>query len=236
VTPSYVSADVLLFAALPYIALALFVAGTLERLVRHRESLTSRSSQFLENRVHFWAMVPFHYGILVVLAGHLLAFAVPAAVLGWNAAAIRLYVLEATGLAFALLASLGLGAAILRRAIVPTVRVTTTVVDWVVLAALLAQIVSGVAVAVVDSWGSSWFAAIASPYLWSILRFHPDVAAMAALPLAAKAHAVGAFVLIGVFPFTRLMHVITVPAAYLWRRPQLVRWHRRRSVALEKWS
>ena len=235
-TQSYVSADVLLFAALPYIAFALFAAGTLERLVEHPESLTSRSSQFLENRAHFWAMVPFHYGILVVLAGHLVAFAIPAAVLGWNAAAIRLYVLEATGLAFGLLALFGLGAAIMRRAAVPAVRVTTTVADWIVLAALFTQIVSGVAVAIVYSWGSSWFAAIAAPYLWSIVRFHPDVAAIAALPLAAKAHVVGAFILLGVFPFTRLMHVITVPAAYLWRRPQLVRWYRRRSDPLEKWS
>ena len=234
-TPSYVTANVLLFAALPYIALALFVAGTLERIVNHPESLTSRSSQFLENRAHFWAMVPFHYGILTVLAGHVLAFAAPDAILGWNAAAIRLYLLEATGLAFGLLAAIGLGAAIVRRAAVPAVRHTTRLADWVVLGALLAQIVSGVAVAVLYSWGSSWFAAIASPYLWSIVRLRPDIAAIAALPLAVKAHVVGAFILIGIFPFTRLLHVIAVPAPYVWRPPQLVRWYRRRSISLERW-
>ena len=233
-TESIVSLDILLFVVLPYVALALFAAGTLERLVKHPASLTSRSSQFLENRRHFWAMVPFHYGILVVLAGHLVAFATPRAILGWNASAIRLYALEATGLAFGFLAALGLAAAIVRRASVATVRVTTMALDWIVLGALLAQIVSGVAVAIAYSWGSSWFAAVASPYLWSIVYLRPDVAAIAALPIAVKAHVVGAFLLVGIFPFTRLVHVINVPTPYLWRRPQVVRWYRRRPVSLEK--
>jgi nitrate reductase gamma subunit len=234
VTESIVSPDVLLFAALPYVAVALFVAGTLERLVKHPESMTSRSSQFLENRQHFWAMVPFHYGILVVLAGHLAAFAMPGAILGWNASAIRLYSLEGTGLAFGFLAVLGLAAAIVRRASVAAVRITTTPLDWFVLGALLVQIVSGVAIAIAYSWGSSWFAAVASPYLWSLARLRPDVAAIAALPLAVKAHVVGAFLLVGIFPFSRLVHVVNVPTPYLWRRPQVVRWYRPRPVPLEK--
>ena len=225
-TESIVSRDVLLFAALPYVAIALFIAGTLERIVKHPDSLTSRSSQFLENRLHFWAMVPFHYGILVVLAGHLVAFATPRSILGWNASTIRLYTLEATGLAFGLLAAMGLAAALVRRASVAKVRVTTTALDWVVLGALLMQIVSGLVVAIGYSWGSSWFAAVASPYLWSILRLRPDVAAVAALPVAVKAHIVGAFLLVGVFPFSRLVHVLNVPTPYLWRRPQVVRWYR----------
>lgn len=233
-TESIVSPDVLLFAVLPYVALALFVAGTLERLVRHPDSLASRSSQFLENRQHFWAMVPFHYGILTVLAGHLVAFAMPRAILGWNASMIRLYALEVTGLAFGLLAALGLAGAIVRRATVAAVRVTTTALDWAVLAALLIQIVSGVAVAVAYSWGSTWFAAVASPYLWSIARFQPDVAAIAAMPITVKAHVVGAFLLVAIFPFSRLVHVINVPMPYLWRRPQVVRWYRPRPVPLEK--
>ena len=233
-TQTILSMDVLLFGALPYVALALFAAGTLELLVKHPESLTSRSSQFLENRRHFWAMVPFHYGLLIVLAGHLVAFAAPRAILGWNASMLRLYTLEATGLACGLLAALGLAAAIVRRASAASLRVTTAPADWIVLGLLLAQIVSGVAVAIAYSWGSSWFAAIGAPYLRSILRFRPDVAAIAALPIAVKAHVVGAFLLVGIFPFTRLVHVLAVPAPYLWRRPQVVRWYRPRPVPLEK--
>ncbi|HEY6893610.1 MAG TPA: respiratory nitrate reductase subunit gamma, partial [Rhodanobacteraceae bacterium] len=78
-TDSAFSLDLLLLGTLPYVAIVLFVAGTIERVLRHPASLTSRSSQFLENRQHFWAMVPFHYGVLVVIAGHVVAFVAPAA-------------------------------------------------------------------------------------------------------------------------------------------------------------
>jgi nitrate reductase gamma subunit len=66
------------------------------------------------------------------------------------------------------------------------------------------------------------------------VRVRPDVAAIAAMPLAVKAHVVGAWLLIGLFPFSRLVHVLHVPLPYLWRRPQIVRWYRPRPVALEK--
>jgi nitrate reductase gamma subunit len=223
-------ADVLLFAVLPYVAVALFAVGCAERWLRHPATMTSRSSQFLENRLHFWAMVPFHYGLLAVLAGHVVAFAAPRAVLGWNASPARLYALEAAGLACGLLAVGGLVLAIVRRASVDAVRNLTTAGDWIVLAVLFGQLASGVTVAVAYPWGSSWFAAVAAPYLWSVLKLRPDVSAIGALPIAVKAHVVGAWVLIAVCPFSRLVHVITTPVPYLWRRPQLVRWYGRRAA------
>jgi nitrate reductase gamma subunit len=117
---------------------------------------------------------------------------------------------------------------------VPFVRATTAAFDWIVLAALLAQLVTGVAVAIAYSWGSSWFAAVAAPYLWSLARLQPDITAVAALPALVKAHVLGAFLLVGVFPFSRLVHVLQVPTPYLWRRPQVVRWYRPRPMPLEK--
>jgi nitrate reductase gamma subunit len=234
VTESALTLDVLLFGVFPYVALVLFAAGTIERLLHHPGSLTSRSTQFLENRQHFWAMVPFHYGILFVIAGHLVAFLTPRAILGWNASLVRLYTLEATGLACGLLAAAGLALALVRRASVATVRTTTAAFDWIVLVLLLVQIVSGVGVAIAYSWGSSWFAAVATPYLWSIVSLRPDIAAVAALPLAVKAHVIGAWLLVAIFPFSRLVHVLNVPLPYVWRRPQVVRWYRARPLSLEK--
>jgi nitrate reductase gamma subunit len=224
------AADILAFAVLPYVAIVLFVAGTLERIARHSASFTSRSSQFLENRQHFWSMVPFHYGLLAVLTGHLIAFAMPQSILRWNAAPIRLYALEATGFAFALLAAGGLAAVIVRRSAVPSVRRFTTVADWLVLALLLLQVANGVAIAARFAWGSSWFAAVASPYLWSILKLRPDISVVAALPAEIKLHVIGAFILIGVCPFSRLVHVLAAPLPYLWRRPQVVRWYHARGA------
>lgn len=233
-TDSPFSLDLLLFGAFPYVALVLFAAGTTERILHHPATLTSRSSQFLENRQHFWAMVPFHYGLLVVLAGHLAAFAAPRAILGWNASLARLYTLEGAGLACGLLAAVGLALAVLRRVSVAPVRRTTTAFDWVVLTVLLYQIVSGVFIAIAFSWGSSWFAGVAVPYLRSLARLQPDVGGVAALPLAIKGHVLSAWLLVAIFPFSRLVHVLNVPAPYVWRRPQVVRWYRPRALPLEK--
>ena len=235
-TDTALSADSLIFGAFPYVALALFCAGSIERLLRHPSTLTSRSSQFLENRQHFWAMVPFHFGILLVLAGHLFAVLAPSALMAWNASLPRLYALEIVGLASGLLAAGGLAAALTRRASVDRVRSTTAAADWIVLTVLLLQLLSGVGIAVTHTWGSSWFAAVAAPYVMSIARLRPDTAAVAALPAAVKLHIAGAWLLVAIFPFTRLVHVLKAPVPYLWRRPQIVRWHHARAMPLEKRS
>jgi nitrate reductase gamma subunit len=82
-----------------------------------------------------------------------------------------------------------------------------------------------VAVAVTYSWGASWYAAIAAPYLRSLVLLNPDFSAVAALPLLVRVHVVAAFLLVAVFPFSRLVHIVAVPNPYLWRVPQVVRWH-----------
>jgi nitrate reductase gamma subunit len=221
------AADLLLFVVLPYVAVAVCGVGTLERYRRHSFSVTSQSSQFFENRRHFWALMPFHAGMLAVLVAHVVWTVAPALVLRWNQAPSRLYALEVAALATGLAALIGALAIGLRRAADARLRVVTSGWDWVVYALLIGQIALGVVVAVRHSWGSTWYAAVAAPYLWSLVRLNPDVAAIAALPLAVKAHIVGAYVLVAIFPFSRLVHIAAVPNPYLWRPPQVVRWRQR---------
>jgi len=76
--------DQLLFNALPYMAVFTFFLMTIRRYRARSFSYSSLSSQFLENQQHFWGLVPFHYGILVVLGGHFVAFLVPRGILLWN--------------------------------------------------------------------------------------------------------------------------------------------------------
>lgn len=184
----------------------------------------------MENQEHFWALVPFHYGVLVVLSGHVVAWLVPSAVLAWNEKPLRLYVLEVTALVFGLLTLVGLVAVLARRLRVGRVRVVTSPADWVLYLLLLVQVASGVYVAVMHPWGSSWFASALAPYLWSLVRLSPELGTVVALPLAVKVHIVNAYLLIGFFPFTRLVHILVVPNPYLWRKPQVVRWYRRPGV------
>jgi nitrate reductase gamma subunit len=217
-----------LFGVLPYIALALFFVGTIARYRDRyaRFAFSSLSSQFLENRKHFWGLVPFHYGIIVVLLGHLVAFLVPRSVLLWNSHPLRLYILEVSALAFGVLTAVGLVSAIIRRISVKSLLRVTNWRDWVVLALLLNQTTSGIEVALRFRWGSSWFAATAAPYLWSIFTFSPDVTVMSVMPFIVKVHVINAWLLIAFAPFSRLVHVLVAPLPYLWRRPQVVRWYR----------
>ncbi|MDO8681367.1 MAG: respiratory nitrate reductase subunit gamma [Acidobacteriota bacterium] len=221
--------DLLLFAILPYVALVVFLLGTVGRYWNRPFSYSSYSSQFLENRFHFWALVPFHYGILTVLAGHIVAFLVPRGILLWNGQPLRLYILEASALAAGLLTLVGLVAITVRRLGEPKVKIVTSRMDWTVYTLLMLQVVTGVLVAILHPWGSSWFAAAATPYLLSLLTFNPAFSFLTAMPFLVKLHIVNAFVLIGVFPFSRLVHILVVPNPYLWRRPQVVRWYRRPS-------
>lgn len=218
--------DQFLFVVLPYMVMFIFFVGTIIRYRKAQYTYSSLSSQFLENQQHFWGLVPFHYGIITVLTGHVVAFLVPRSVLLWNSRPLRLYILEISALIFGLLTLIGLIGCIIRRMTMSKIREVTSVLDWNVFALLLIQVASGVYVAVFHPWGSSWFASALSPYLWSLVKFSPDMNYVVALPFAVKLHIASAYVMIGLAPFTRLVHVLVVPNPYLWRKPQVVRWYR----------
>jgi nitrate reductase gamma subunit len=218
--------DLLLFVVLPYASVMLFLVGTIERYRRHPYSVTSQSSQFLEGRRHFWGYMPFHLGILSVLAAHVCWVVAPGLEQRWNASPSRLYGVEILLLGCALAAAVGYIAIGLRRAADAKLRLVSGAWDTAVYLLLLAQIVVGVLVAVRHPWGSSWFTTIATPYLWSLARLNPDATAVIALPALVRVHVTLAWLLIGIFPFSRLVHVLSVPNPYLWRAPQVVRWRR----------
>lgn len=223
--------DYLFFGVIPYVSIVVFLVVTIQRYRMSGFSYSSLSSQFLENQHHFWGSVPFHYGILVVLLGHVLAFLLPEVILSWNAAPMRLLLLEVTGFAFALLTLVGLVNIAVRRFTNRLVRRVTTRGDWLVYALLLVQVVTGIGIALFDGWGSSWFATNLTPWLWSLVMLSPEIGYVAPLPLLVKLHILNAFLLIGFFPFTRLVHILVVPNPYLWRRTQVVIWNWDRSRA-----
>jgi nitrate reductase gamma subunit len=222
--------DQILFGVFPYVALFTFFFVTIQRYRIHKFTFSSLSSQFLENKTHFWGMVPFHYGLIVVLTGHTIMFLLPKLVLNWNSVPVRLYLLEAVMFAFAALSFIGIIALIRRRMNNTKVRMVTSPTDWLLLVFLLIQIILGLYMALFHRWGSSWFSGAMTPYLWSIAKFSPNVGYVSALPLMVKLHIINAFILIGIFPFTRLVHVLVAPNPYLWRRHQVVRWYKNRSL------
>ena len=220
--------DMILFGVFPYVAVALMVGVGIYRYCFDRYSWSSQSSQFLESRVLFWASVPWHYAILLILMAHFLAFLVPS---GWAVVVgnpLRLYLLEVTGMALGLSTLIAVALLIFRRANNARVSAVTTVIDWFVLLALLLQVATGVYIAFTLRWGSVWYLHTATPWLWSLLKFDPQVHYLAALPGVVKLHAFNAFFILALFPFSRLVHVVSVPLSYLSRPYQVVVWYRER--------
>ncbi len=217
--------DTVLFVAFPYVAVVVAILVGILRYTSDRFSYSSLSSQFLENRTLFWGSVPWHYGVVLVLSAHLLALTFPA---WWGdliSDQIRLYVLEVSGLALALMAVVGLTLLVVRRIQNPRALVVTSPMDWVLLITLLTQVALGFWVALVYRWGSDWYLHTAVPWMVSLLVFNPQIQYVTALPWLAKLHMLGGFFVILLFPFTRLVHVFTFPITYLWRPIQVVIWN-----------
>ena len=121
--------DLLLLGILPYVAFFTFFLETVRRYRQQAFTYSSLSSQFLENEQHFWSLVPFHYGIIVVLTGHVVAWLLPRQVLAWNSHPLRLYVLEVSLLVCGILALLGFVNAVIRRLSYPKIKTVTTASD-----------------------------------------------------------------------------------------------------------
>jgi nitrate reductase gamma subunit len=233
------SLDYFLFSAFPYVAIITFLIGTIYRYQQKGFKVSSLSAQFLEGKQGFWGTVPFHFGILMVFLGHLVAFLFPKAVLSWNSDPVRLIAHEGVGFTFAVALFVGLVALIFRRLSHPRLKVVTTRMDLFVEVVLLAQVILGCWIALGYRWGTSWFAADLTPYLWSIFKLNPQPEAVVAMPLVIKAHIVGAFSIVLIFPFTRLIHILVAPFHYIWRPYQVVIWNwdkRRIRKASTAWS
>lgn len=214
-----------LFIALPYIAIGTFLIGTIHRYRATGFKYSSLSSQFLEGRKLFFGSLAFHWGILIVFAGHLVTLLFPTATLIWNSDPVRLIVLEGAAFTFGLLVLTGLVSLVLRRFTNPRIRVVSNRMDFVLEVVLLAQVVLGCWIALGYRWGSSWFASDLTPYLRSIVWFNPRIDAVVAMPMVIKLHIVGAFLIIGLIPFTRLVHFLVAPFHYIWRPFQQVIWN-----------
>ncbi len=220
--------DTLFFVIFPYLSILLCVIVTIYRAVYRPFTISSLSSQLLERRQLYWGAISFHWGIVIILTMHLLALLFPRGLTLWNAVPIRLYLLELSGLALAVWSLGGLLVLVWRRLTNRRVRVVSTRMDFVVLVLLLVSVITGLIVATAYRYGSYWFTGVFTPYLLSIFLLQPNVALVTPLPWLIKLHVINFFVLLAIFPFSRLVHIITYPLGYLLRPWQVVIWARKR--------
>ena len=211
-----------LFVTFPYLAIVVAILGGVHRYRHDRFSYSTLSSQLLENRSLFWGSVPWHYGIVIVLLAHLLGFLMPGMWARITSAPTALYTIEIVGFAFGLAALVGLCVLFVRRLTQVRILAVTSPMDWALLTVLLVQVALGVWVSLVYRWGADWYVDTAVPWLVSLVSLNPQTQYVSSLPLAVRLHMLNGFLVIALFPFSRLVHLIMFPFWYLWRPYQLV--------------
>jgi nitrate reductase gamma subunit len=217
--------DHLLWGALPYVVIAILVGGTLWRYRYDRFGWTTRSSQLYESRILRIASPMFHFGILVVIIGHVVGLLIPET---WTAkVGITNDMYHVTALSLGAIAGVttlgGIALLIWRRRTTGPVFSATTVNDKVMYLVLVAAILAGLATTLLSAVAGLTgghevdYRETVSPWFRSIFVLQPDVTAMAAASGAFKLHVLIGLALFTLFPFTRLVHAFSAPVGYLFR-------------------
>lgn len=204
---------------LPYLALAIFVIGHIWRWRYDQFGWTSRSTQLQERRLLRWGGPLFHYGTFAAIAGHGIGILIPASWAEAVGISEHTYHRFASGAGTVAAALVVAGVVVLagRRLVVRRVRATTDVVDWVALVLLLVGILTGVAPTLLSLVNEHDYRTTVAPWFRSIFIGRPDVQAITHAPPIFQVHATVAWVVLAVWPFSRLVHAWSAPLFYLWR-------------------
>lgn len=216
--------NIFIFVVLPYAALALFLFVTPYRYFSNRLTWSAYSTQFLEQKTLYWGSNSWHYGIIPVVAAHFLGIIVPGAMGTILANPQALILLESVGLGLGLFALFGCLVLLARRLNTPILNPVTSAGDLVLLILLIFQTATGVYMGLFMRWGSQWYLHTAVPYLYSLLVFNPQVEYVSDVPMVFKLHAAGAFLIVALLPFTKLVHLLYLPIDFLRDPPILYRW------------
>ncbi|MFF7750820.1 respiratory nitrate reductase subunit gamma [Streptomyces sp. NPDC007971] len=216
------------WGALPYVAFVSLVAGLAWRYRYDKFGWTTRSWQVYESRLLNIASPVFHYGILFVLAGHLIGLFVPASwtlSLGIGEHTYHLFSLYG-GTAAGALAVAGILLLVHRRRTRAPVFRATTANDKTMYAVLLAALIMGMVAKLSHTSGNGYdYRETIAPWARSLFLLRPRTELMADVPVLFQIHAVIGMVLIAMVPYTRLVHMFSAPVPYLFR-PYIV--YRRR--------
>jgi nitrate reductase gamma subunit len=209
--------------------MVMLVGGLLWRYRYDKFGWTTRSSQLYESAILRWGSPLFHFGVLMVLVGHVGGLAVPKS---WTEAVgitEHTYHLMAVfiGTVAGLCTLIGMAILIARRRLTGPVFAATTKNDKAMYVVLAAVIVLGLWATVrANVVGDGYdYRQTVSPWFRSLFYLRPDPQAMAGVPTTFQIHVLAAFTLFAVWPFTRLVHAFSAPIGYL-TRPYVV--YRRR--------
>lgn len=211
----------LLFGIYPYIALAVLAIGSVIRYDREPYSWRAGSSQLLRRKQLMIGSVLFHVGVLLIFAGHVVGLLTPIAVfdaLGISHGAKQLLAIVAGGFA-GVLGIIGATLLIHRRFFDPRVRAASSFADNMVILLLWVQLALGLATIPLSLQHLDGYEMVKfMNWAQGIFTFRAGAASQIAdVALVFKLHLALGLTILLLFPFTRLVHMLSAPVRYVWR-------------------
>lgn len=208
--------NTLAFLVFPYITLTIFTIGHISRYMTDRYRWNAKSSEFLEKKSLFLGVTLFHWGMILVLFGHASGLLIPQRYLDMVGidGATHTFIAHYNGMATGIVAFIGLALLLYRRISQPRIQRTTSQNDYITLAGLI--VVSGTGLYNV-MFGHYYILDTIAPWIRGIVTFTPDPGLMVDVPLSYKIHIISALALLAFSPFSRLVHIWSVPVTYFSR-------------------
>lgn len=221
--------DYILFQAYPYLAGTVFLLGSLVRYDMSQYTWKTNSSQLLDNSPRFrLGSYLFHFGVIFLFFGHLIGLLTP----HWlyspfiSAGAKQAMAMTTGGIA-GVAAIVGGGILLHRRLTNRLVRAQSLRGDIFILILLYVQLVFGLLTIPISGqhMDGSEMMRLAN-WAQHIVTFRPGAAEyLADVSWIFKIHLFLGVTVFLAFPFTRLVHIWSVPYRYVARRYQMVRGH-----------
>ena len=218
----------ILFGVYPYIALSVLAVGSVLRFDREPYTWRTGSSQLLRRKQLMTGSVLFHLGVLAIFGGHFVGLLTPLFVwdaLGVSHSAKQMLAIVAGGLAGSM-AMVGGLLLLHRRLMDPRIRANSSFADTAILVLLMMQLTLGLAtipLSLTHRDGEEMVKFM--NWAQGVFTLRPGISDFVAdVHWIFKAHLTLGLTILLVFPFTRLVHMLSAPVWYLNRRGwQLVR-------------
>ena len=208
------------FGIYPYLAIVIMVMGSILRYDQDPYSWKAGSSQLLRSRGMRIGSNFFHIGIILLFFGHLVGLLTPEPLyhLVMSAGQKQLLAMIAGGI-FGTLCLIGMTILLFRRLTDPRIRATSRPADIMILLVLYVQLLLGLATIPASAQhldGSSMIAL--ANWAQHIVTFRSGAAGFVAQePMVFKLHIILGLTIFVLFPFTRLVHVLSAPIKYIFR-------------------
>lgn len=219
--------NTLFFGIYPYIALLVCVVASIARYDKDQYTWKTGSSQLLRSKNLRRDSNMFHVGIIFILLGHLVGLLTPESIYHhFISSSAKQVVAMAMGGIMGVICLIGMTGLLKRRLTDPRIRASSTRSDIAILIMLYIQLILGL-ITIFISMGHLDGSVMILLGTWaqSIVTFQLDQAvnAISSVNIIYKLHVFLGLTIILMFPFSRLVHVASVPLKYFGRNYQIVR-------------